>query len=32
MEIDVEVECPCCGEIFTTTVEVDPEDYRGDND
>ena len=32
MEIEVEVECPCCNELFTTTVEVDTDDYESDMD
>jgi len=28
MEIEVEVECPCCGELFATTVEIEVDDYR----
>jgi len=32
MEIEVEVECPCCNELFTTTVEIDPDDYESDRD
>ena len=32
MEVEVEVECPCCNELFTTTVEIDQEDFESDRD
>jgi hypothetical protein len=28
MEITAEVECPHCGEVFETTIEVDPADWN----
>jgi len=26
MEIEIEVECPCCGNYFTTTIEIEPDE------
>jgi len=28
MEIEIEVECPCCGKYFSTIVEVEPDNLN----
>lgn len=32
MEIEVEVECPICGELFTTVIEIETESLLSELD